>query len=274
MEISPLSPTIGAEVRGVDLNQALTDAQRTMLNSALDEHIVLVIRDQSLEPDAYVAAMRMFGNPAPQNHSAQLLPGRPEIWRIDSSKSVPRHDGQRVPVGASCWHTDHTNQQRPPKITALFAVNLPAEGGDTSFVNAYEMFESLSAESKTEAEALKTITGADTHVPQREEDAESFKVPAVHPLVRTHPRTGRKALYVHPLKMQSIEGMSPEASNAFVDRLLNSTIRPEFCYRHKWRDGDLVLIDNRACLHKAERDYDPAVGRVMHRIIIEGDEAA
>ena len=274
MEITRLSQSIGAEVRGIDLNEGLSDAQRTMLNSALDKHIVLVIRDQSLEPDAYVEAMQVFGKPAPQNHSAQLLPGRPEIWRIDSSESVPRHDGQRVPVGASCWHTDHTNQQRPPKITALFAVTLPAEGGDTSFVNAYEMFESLPPESKAKAEAMKTINGADTHVPQREEDAESFRVPAVHPLVRTHPRTGRKALYVHPLKMQSIEGMSAEDSTAFVDHLLESTIRPEICYRHEWRDGDLVLIDNRACLHKAERDYDPAVGRVMHRVIIEGDEVA
>jgi len=211
---------------------------------------------------------------ARQNHATRLLDEFPEIWRLDSRQSAIRNDGEKVPVGASCWHTDHTNQTRPPKITALYPVRLPESGGDTCFANAYLLYEHLPEPLRERIETLRTVNGADRHVPFREEDREAFARPAVHPLVRTHPETRRKALYVHPLKMQYVQGMTPEQSDALIDEVLDKTIRPEFVYRHCWRPGDLLLIDNRACLHRAERDYDPEVGRVMHRIIIEGDRPA
>ena len=107
-----------------------------------------------------------------------------------------------------------------------------------------------------------------------EADRAAVAMPAVHPLVRTHPETGRRALYVHPLKLQYIEGMTPEESTALIDKLLEEALDAEVIYRHRWRCGDLGIIDNRACLHRALTDYDPDAGRVMHRITIEGDRPA
>lgn len=238
------------------------------------EHVVLVVRDQRLGPREYVDAMRTFGVPARQNHSAEFLDGFPEIWAMDSRNAVARSRDEPVPFGASCWHTDHTNQLQPPKIAALYTVRLPLEGGDTSFADAYLLYEHLPAALRARSDPLKTVNGADRHLPYREEDRDAFAVPAVHPMVRTHPETGRRALYCHPLKTHCIEGMTPEASFALIDEVLAAALRPEFVYRRRWRDGDLVLIDNRASLHRAERDYDPGFGRIMHRIIVEGDRPA
>ena len=271
MVVNRLSPAIGAEVVGVDLARGATPSLVAKLNCALLEHIVLVVREQRLSSTQYVDAMRAFGPLARQNHAKQLLPGHPQIWVIDSRNAETAADGRRLLFGANCWHTDHTNLARPPKITALLAMRLPPSGGDTTFANAYSAYQSLSAATRKRIVAMRVVYGADRHLPHRPGDAEAFGVPAVHPLVRTHPETGRLALYCHPLKAQHIEHMEPEASFELLDDILAQSLRPEITYRHVWRDGDLVLIDNRACLHRAERNYDPDVGRVMHRIIIEGD---
>ncbi|MCP5151973.1 MAG: TauD/TfdA family dioxygenase [Ectothiorhodospiraceae bacterium] len=271
MEIRRLGDALGAEVIGVDLARPIDAALARRLNDALLEHIVLVLRDQRLTPGQYVEAMRTFGRPAPQNHTEQLMDGHPEIWILDSRRGGLRKDGERNVYGANAWHTDHTNQQRPPKITALLAIRLPPSGGDTLFANAYAMLEGLSAQTRQRIEGRRTVNGADRHLELREDNRHAFAAPAIHPLVRTHPETGRRAIYCHPLKMQHIEGMSPQESFELVDRLLEEAITPAVTYRHRWSPGDLVMFDNRACLHRAVRDYDPDVGRVMHRIIVEGD---
>ena len=119
---------------------------------------------------------------------------------------------------------------------------------------------------------MRTVNGAARYL--TEADGAALAMPAVHPLVRTHPETGRRALYVHPLKLQYIEGMTPEESTALIDKLLEEALDPKVIYQHRWRLGDLGIIDNRACLHRALMDYDPDAGRVMHRITIEGDRPA
>lgn len=269
--IRSLSPAIGAEVLGVDLAREPDAALAAQLNDALLEHVVLVVREQSMTPAEYVRAMRGFGTPALQNHVDQYLDGHPEIWVIDSRRAKRNAAGEPILYGATSWHTDHTNQQRPPKITALYARKLPPSGGDTCFANAWMMYERLPAATRERIGALRTVNGADRHLPLDEADRAAFAEAAVHPLVRRHPETGRRSLYFHPLKVQHIEGMAPEPSHALLDELLAQSLSDELVYRHRWRPGDLVLIDNRACLHLAQRDYDTEAGRVMHRIIIEGD---
>lgn len=266
-----MSPFLGAEIEGVNLCGALSSEVYAAINNALLEHIVVIVRDQKLSPKAYVEVMSQFGVPGKQSHSEELHRDHPEIWIIDSRNSEIDAAGKRMVFGSECWHTDHTHLEKPPKLTSLYAIRLPETGGDTEFVNAYRLYGRLSAEHSETISNLYVMYGADRHLTFREADRDSFSVPSRHPLVRTHPETGRRALYIHPLKMQSIEGMTTEASETFVNELLDATIDLSEVYRHKWRLGDLVLIDNRACLHKAARDYDPKVGRVMHRMIIEGD---
>jgi taurine dioxygenase len=270
--VNALSPALGAEVVGLDLAAGLDGDLAAALTRALLEHVVLVVRDQSLTAGQYVRAMRALGPPARQNHAMELHPEHPEIWIMDSSRAEVAEDGRRLVSGAECWHTDHTNLARPPKITALYSVRLPPSGGDTSFVDARAAYERLPDAVRARIDGLRAVYGADRHLRHREEDRDAFATPVSHPLVRTHPETGRRALYCHPLKAQYIEGMQPEASFSLIDEVLDAALRPEITYRHRWRTGDLVLIDNRACLHRAERDYDPDFGRVMHRLIIEGDE--
>lgn len=271
IRIEPLSGAIGAEALGVDLASDTSAEVIDTLYRALLDHAVLVVRDQSLDPDAYVRAMSGFGPLARQNHAKQLMEGHPEIWIIDSRNAEVAPDGRRLVFGANCWHTDHTNLERPPKITALLAVRLPPSGGDTSFANACSAYDGLDAGTRARIDGMRVVYGADRHLSWREEDRDAFAAPVSHPLVRTHPETGRRALYCHPLKAQRIEGLEPEPSFDLIDRVLEEALKPEIVYRHRWRKGDLVLIDNRACLHMAERDYDPDYGRVMHRVIVEGD---
>ncbi len=271
MRINRLAKPLGAEVTGVDLTAPLTAAVQNALRQALLEHIVLVIRGQRFTPPQYVEAMSAFGQPAVQNHAEQLLAEQPEIWEIDSRTAHKRADGSRILFGANSWHTDHTNQQKPPKITALYAVKLPSSGGDTCFANAQSMLRRLSTQSRAELDGMKVVYGADKHIPLQDADKHAFAEPAVHPIVRTHPETGKQALYCHPLKAQHIEGWNREESERFIDDVIGEALHDDDVFRHQWRNGDLVLIDNRACLHRAMEDYDTEEGRVMHRIIIEGD---
>ena len=271
MKVIPLSPCLGAEVFEVDLSSTQSPQVYTAINDALLEHIVVVVRGQTMSPKEYVGAMRQFGAPGKQSHSEEFHPDHPEIWVIDSRNSEINTAGERMVFGSECWHTDHTHLERPPKITSLFAVQLPENGGDTEFVNAYRLYDRLAPSSRETIADLQVIYGADRHLKFREADRDSFSIPSSHPLVRTHPETGRRALYIHALKMVSIEGMTVAESDDLINGLLAESIDSTEIYRHKWQPGDLVLIDNRACLHKAARDYDPRKGRVMHRMTIEGE---
>ena len=268
MRMKLLHDELGVEVTGIDLSQGVPTEE---LERALHQHIVVVVRAQSLSPKKYVAVMSALGTPARQNNVDELLPGYPEIIEIDSRTAKLDKSGQRNLFGTKYWHTDHTNQQCPPKITALYAKMLPPSGGDTCFANAYLLYERLAAERRTAIAVLRTVNGADRHLDIQQQDPTAFAQAAIHPLVRKHPVTGRHALYVHPLKALHIEGWGEPESLAFFEELLEEAVRPELVYRHQWRLGDLVLIDNRACLHRAMIDYDADAGRVMHRIILEGD---
>ena len=272
VSVTALSEAIGAEVLGVDLRKPPSTDLALLLNQSLLEHIVLVVRDQTLTSAEFVAAMKTFGTPARQNQAAELMGEHPEIAVMDSREAPIGPDGNRLLGGADSWHTDHTNLLCPPKLSVLYAVQIPPSGGDTCFANAYLMYERLPAQTRERISRLKTVNGADRHLPLEDSDRDAFSTPAVHPLVRRHPETGRRALYCHPLKTQYIEGMDPGESFAFIDQLWDSALTSDVIYRHRWRLGDLAFIDNRACLHRAQRDYDPEVGRIMHRIIIEGDQ--
>jgi taurine dioxygenase len=272
LTIAPLSDALGVEVTGVDLTRPVSQADATAMEHALDEHLVMVVRDQKLAPAQYLEAMHRFGEIMPQHLTSMLMKEHPEIAVLDSTKTIAGPDGAVIPVGAREWHTDHTNHERPPKYTALYAVKLPGSGGgDTGFANMQRAYNALSDAQKAALAKHTVVTKIEDHAYVSEADRAKYGVPRTHPLIRTHPATGRKSIYFHPGKVRQLQGMAPAESLAFLDGILEDAIRPEITYRHKWRPGDLVIWDNRAVLHVAHRDYDPSEGRIMHRILVKGE---
>jgi taurine dioxygenase len=271
LAFAPLSDALGIEATGIDLAGPVSPDDVAALERALDEHLVLVVRGQKLTPAQYVAATRLLGETMPQHLTDMLMKDHPEIAVLNSAETKPAPDGTFAPVGAREWHTDHTNHERPPKYTALYGVKLPQSGGDTGFANMQRAYANLAAERQADLAKHTVVTKIEDREYVSAEDRGKYGKPRRHPLVRTHPSTGKKALYFHPGKIRNIEGMDEAESMAFVNDLLKTTIKPDVTYRHKWQPGDLVIWDNRAVLHLAHRDYDPAEGRVMHRILIKGE---
>ncbi|MEL0110736.1 MAG: TauD/TfdA family dioxygenase [Rickettsiales bacterium] len=271
LTVKPLTQSIGVEVTGANLSTSVPKDAFDTMKQALRDHLVMVVRDQTLGPAQLLAAARLFGETMEQHLTDVLMAEHPEIALLDSRAMPPDQHGRLIPFGGRDWHTDHTNHARPPKYTLLYAVKLPSSGGDTSFANMHDAYAFLEPEEQQNLAALKTVNTIEDFAYIGDDAREKFGTLPVHPLVRTHPETGRKALYVHPGKLDRIEGREPEESRAFVDALLDRVIRPENTYRHKLRPGDLLFCDNRAVLHVAHKDYDMTEGRVMQRILLQGD---
>src|SRR5215813_3997065 len=278
MKITKIKEHIGAIVAGIDLAQPVNaDTQKTLYDAAV-ENVVLVIRGQAhLTPAQLQAAGALFGELMEDQNRRYLVDGFPLISVLDNRHLDSK--GQPAKVGANAtWHTDHTNQELPPKFTMLYAVAVPDKGGATSVCNARAAYEALPddwkrkiADAKTEntliSSARMAIGNPDIVKAQRE----STKPPTVHPLVRTHPDTGTKAVWFHKSKTETVTGMSPEETQDFLQDLTDQITRPQFCYAHEYKKGDLLIIDDRASLHKAGFDYDPSQHRRLYRMLVRGD---
>lgn len=264
--IRPLDGPFGAEVIGVDLRDNLSEETVHALNQALLDNIVLVIRDQDLSAEEFRDGVSIFGEPMLQHRLAFRLPDCPEVSRIiNRDKMRP----------AAMWHTDHTNHEEPPKATILYARKLPSEGGDTCFADMYAGLEQLDAESRNRIAALHTTNHMESDNPTySDEDRAAYDAGARHPMVRTHPETGRKALYFHLSKASGIDGMEQADVRPFLEGLLEQAVRPENTLRHHWKLGDIVICDNRCAMHRADPNYDQAEERLLWRIILKGDRPA
>jgi taurine dioxygenase len=263
LRVTPLHPSLGAEVAGVDLGKPLDEATRHAISRALADHLALVFRDQVLTPAGYLDAASVFGPPMEQHYSQHHMPDFPLIGMIW------HRNGQQP---AEQWHTDHTNRERPPAATILYGVEIPSAGGGTSVANMRAAYAALPEDERRRLDALRTINTLDRgHTDTRQEDRDKYGAPIAHPMVRTHPVHGSRAVYFHIGKASSIEGMTPEASRAYMKDLLDRMIRPEIVYHHAWRKGDVLVIDDRATMHRAHGDYDRTQSRILWRIIVEGD---
>ncbi|HYC46867.1 MAG TPA: TauD/TfdA family dioxygenase [Burkholderiales bacterium] len=274
MQLTRLTPYIGAEVTGLDLRLPVDPETRRRLNEAVVEHVALVVRGQDFTPKEYLAAVSLFGEPMEQHFTQYALPDCPLVHEVSN-----RHKdktGKRVKHGAG-WHTDHTNHVRPPKYTCLYAVHLPSSGGDTAIVNMRAGYEALPQTTRQRIAGMKTVnvfqgSASDTYSGQSADAQAALKpVPVLQPLVRTHPDNGKKALYFHPVKAENIVGMGPQESQALLKDLLEHSVRPDFIYRHQWRKGDMLIWDNRAAMHKAHFDYDPDEYRLLYRVLVRGE---
>jgi alpha-ketoglutarate-dependent taurine dioxygenase len=277
MKITKVKEHIGAYVTGIDLREPIDEATRKRLNDAAAEHVALVIRGQKFDAAQYQAAAQLFGELMEDQNRRFLVDGLPLVSILDNRFTDSTGKQAKVAKNAT-WHTDHTNQERPPKFTMLYPVALPDKGGGTSVCNMRAAYEALPAVWKQRITDMKTenclissarykIANADTLKDQQE-----AKVPfTVQPLVRTHPETGTKAIWFHKSKTEKIIGMEPEETQAFLDKLLEIAIKPEFVYVHEYKLGDMLIIDNRSAMHKAGFDYDHSQHRRLYRILVRGD---
>jgi taurine dioxygenase len=261
LQIHPLSDALGAEVIGFDAAQPLDEESFAVIHEAHLEHLVLVFRDQNLTPRQQIDFSKRFGPlDAHPSQSDAHLEGYPDILVI----STKRENGKDVGIrnAGPMWHSDLAYRERPSLGSMLYAVELPDSGGDTGFANMYKAYEALPARLK-EAVESKCAHFHSTR----------SNIDALHPIIRTHPETGRKSIFVNPQLTRGIEGMGKAASDALLTEIYAHNARLEFIYRHKWRPGDLAFWDNRCVQHIADhtRIDDPRYTRHMHRTTIAGD---
>jgi len=261
-------------VSGIDLAR-IDAATHEELVEALHENLVLCIRGQTLAPVPFRDAMARFGTPVLRKQLA-ATPECAEVNIISSEDRDELGDGGKLVNGAS-WHTDDSFMRVPCSLTMLYGVVVPPKGGDTQFVNLYAAYDALSPEMKARIADLRVIHKYDStrktnKVSKRPESEMAAMPEATHPLVRTHPETGRKALYLNANRMEQVVGLSRADSDALLDELIAHAIKPEFQYRHVWRQGDVVIWDNRCLMHKANADYAEGERRLMHRVVVAGTE--
>ena len=273
IEVAPIAGALGAEISGVDVAQDLDDGVIGEIRQALLDHGVIFFRDQTLSVDRHKAFTRRFGDifihPNYNGVSAD-----PEI--VD----IKREPGDRKIVGED-WHTDTTMVSDPPMGAILYAIEVPPYGGDTLFANQYLAYEALSDGLKRTLEGLKAIhTDRMVAGPQAgmnaqrstkvREDSAWRETISVHPVVRTHPETGRKLLFVNRSYTVGFEGWTEAESRPLLDFLLEHGHRPEFTCRFRWTNGAIAFWDNRCTKHLAVHDAGP-YRRIMRRTQISGD---
>jgi taurine dioxygenase len=274
MEIRRLTSHTGAEVLGIDLTRPVSADTRAALNRAFVEHSVLVIREQNLTPAQMLPAVELFGAVFRQHNTRFAIPDCPEIHYISNQDRFP--DGTRYIPGEG-WHTDHSNDARPPKATVLHAVTLPDRGGDTQFANMAVAYAALPQTMRDRIAGLLAIHVYQSSHSQRKlmglSEANKERVPnaVLHPIVRTHPENGRRSIYINPIRIEGILGMDHREALPLLDDLLELATQPAFQYRHEWRTGDVVMWDNRCVLHKANGDYDMEQTRYLYRVMLQGD---
>ncbi|MBL4720774.1 MAG: TauD/TfdA family dioxygenase [Alphaproteobacteria bacterium] len=266
---------MGAEIFDLDLSQPLDADLVADINDAFLAHHVLVFRDQSLPKDAQVAFSENFGELESHVHRLRSGEKRPALHVVNNLDENGMPTERPRTTGNYFWHTDKSYHAVPSLATLLYAVELPPSGGDTLFANTKRGYETLSAETKQQIadlrvehswEASRLNTG---NTPATEAEKRD-RPPVVHPLVRTHPNTGAKTLYVG-MHTSHILDMPEDKSRALLDMLVDHTTKPELVYRHQWRMGDLVMWDNRCLLHRADKNYDMAAQRrLLHRTVIKG----
>ena len=279
-EILPTGAALGAEVRGLDISKPLSESEVAALKEAWADHIVLLFHGQKLTDDDLIRFSRHFGDldiaPASAtDYAGAQEKSRPEIWIISNVVENGK------PIGAlgdkeAEWHTDMSYVDEPPMASVLYSLEIPDHGGDTSFANMYKAYEALPAGLKQAIEGRfanhdssttsvgELRAGADAVVDVRSAPG------AKHPMVRVHPVTGGKALYLGRRLNAYVEGMEIEESERLLDELWAHCAKPEFAWTHQWNVGDLLIWDNRCAIHRRD-SFDGRQRRVMHRTQIKGD---
>jgi putative 2-oxoglutarate oxygenase len=272
IEVRRLGKQIGAEILGVDVRK-LDDAGFAQIYRAWLDANVVVVPGQALEIEDFLRYSRRFGVVVPHPSKSTRHPDYPEITQLGVNKvdATGKLDMAIYRRGAEGWHTDGAYDQEPFKATQLYALAVPSRGGNTLFASMYTAYDGLPQRLKDRLEGrigVFTYGGRRKATALLNEEDRDWK-PVFHPIVRTHPETGRKALYFDPGKILRIEGLEPAESDAVIDELTERMIQPDGEYHHQWRKGDIVIWDNRCSYHKAAGDYPPEEDRIHWRVSIK-----
>jgi len=270
IQVTPLTAVVGAEIGGVDLASDLADDTIAEIRRAWLEHLVVFFRDQTLTPDAFLAFARRIGDPV-EYPFVKGIEGFPEII------AVTKLPHETVNFGG-IWHSDTVYLERPPMATLLIAREIPPRGGDTEFASMYAAYDALSPGMQRLLDGLRAVnSSALADVSKTREDrirdsgvVDDREYVAEHPVVRTHPETGRKALYVNVAHTERFVDMTADESRPLLQFLFEHQVRPEFTCRFQWQPGSLAMWDNRCAMHNPINDYD-GYTRAMHRITLAGD---
>jgi taurine dioxygenase len=293
MRITKLGERLGAEISGVDLSRPIADDVFARLAQAFFDNEVVVFRGQRLTPEAQVAFTRRFGELEHHVRRESCLAGFPQILIVsnvldEQGRAIGAQDAGRF------WHSDLSYKREPSLLSALYALEVPVRDGrvlgDTGFASATAAYEALSGPMKERLRGLRNVHSyryyrAKNAKAQAEEAAAGLRVVQEHtptpaqlagvpevemPVVRTHPVTGRKALFVNEAHTSHVVGLPGEKGESLLAELYRHLLRPEFRYTHRWQPGDLLMWDNCAVQHKATFDYDLPLRRLMHRTTVRG----
>ena len=279
LALRPISSALGAEVSGIDLKRPLPQGEVDALHQALGRYGILLFRNADLTPEAHIAFSRQFGPLESHVVGEFNLPEHPEVFVVSNIKEGDKLKG--AVYAGQYWHSDLSYMPKPSLGSLLLCHEMPAVGGDTMWANMTLAWDNLSAPMQRILEGLQAVhdygNAYDRYFAKLKErppltPEQRAKTPAVvHPAVRTHPVTGRKALYVNPGFTTGFVGMHEAESRPILEFLFGHATRQEFVCRHAWRVHDMVFWDNRCTMHYALSDYDFSVRRLMHRTTLMGD---
>ncbi|MBI1777994.1 MAG: TauD/TfdA family dioxygenase [Proteobacteria bacterium] len=277
ISIQPLTGALGAEVLGIDLSRPLSNSAAIDLRRALVEHLVLFFREQTITPEQQISFSRLFG-PLCRVPYVKAMDDYPDIIAV-----LKEADERRISTFGNAWHSDFSFLEEPPMGSILYAKEVPSYGGDTLWINTYEAYETLSDGMKRLLAGLRSMHSGRPYgvggVPKDLRTSRSIQMErnnpeadreVAHPVVRVHPESGRKALFVNAIYTTRFEDMSEAESRPLLDFLYQHCLRPEFACRFRWQPGSLAVWDNRCTLHYAVNDYD-GQRRLMYRTAVAGE---
>jgi len=280
LDVEKLHPLIGAKVRGVDFRQPISSDVMEELNHIWMDNLVLVFPDQPVTDEEHVAATRAFGEPEVFHQNIIKSRKVPEIFRVsnvddDGNLMMPEHPTMQQLGSARKWHTDSSYRQNPAMGSLLHGIEISKTGGVTCFINMYAVYAELPSHLKEKVEGRRACHDFDklsriANAKKASSEEREAMPPVWQPLVRRHPITQKKSLFISPIYNDEIEGMSNAEALDLIEELTAFAEQDRFVYRHSWTTDDMVLWDNRCTMHLVT-PHDPMERRVMHRTTIVGD---
>lgn len=276
--VVPKSPVVGAEILDVDISKPLPADVVIAIKQAWHTHLVLLFRDQSLTPEQHIYFSSYFGTPQSPNRTSYtpMTEKHPEIIEVMNVGMEKERLDRSLGNAEAFWHTDMSYKEIPPAASALYSLEIPPEGGDTCVCNMYMAYQDLPPDLLALAEGRTAVHDASRNSagklrPGFADEKDPRKTPGPHhPLIRTHPETGRRALFLGRRPYSYIPGLSVDESETLLDRLWAHAAQEKYAWCHAWKVGDLLLWDNRCAMHRRDA-FDASQRRVLHRTQIAGD---
>ena len=270
-KVKPLSNLMGAQITGIDLRNKISKETKAELLKVITNHLVVCIKGQKLSPSKLADVSRLFGKPKQYFVKDETVDNIPEVIIVSN-----RTRENKPKVYASHWHTDDSYRKKPATLTFMYPDILPENGGGTDFINCYSVYDDLPQELKIKIKKLRAVHKWQSRrnvseVVKLTKEQEKDTPPVEHPLIRTHPMSNKKSLYINPNRIDHISGFNETDSDKLLDEIYEFSFQDKFQYRHNYEKGDLVIWDNRCTMHKANSDYDVSHLRIMHRVMLEGE---